>query len=49
MLEVVGAQVDNAWWWVTAGYTVVLGGILAYAAALGFRTRRARRRLDSLP
>ena len=44
----VGAQVDNAWWWVTAGYIIVLGGILVFAVLLGLRTRRARHRLDQL-
>lgn len=49
MSELVAAQVDDAWWWVTAGYIVVLGGILVFAVRLGVRTRRVRRSLDRLP
>ena len=48
MLEVVAAQVDNAWWYVAAAYTVVLGGVVGYVAALGVRIRRTRRQLDNL-
>jgi CcmD family protein len=36
------------WGWITFGYTVVYGGIAAYAAFLTGRYRKARRRLDGL-
>lgn len=47
MLELVGAQVDNAWVYVAVGYTIVLGGMAALVAMLGLRIRRARRTLES--
>ena len=47
MLELIGAQVDNAWLYVAVGYTIVLGGMAGLAAMLGLRIRRARRSLES--
>ena len=49
MLDVVAAQVDNAWWYVTVAYVVILGGMAAFVWTLGMRIRRARRALDQLP
>ncbi|MEE8386458.1 MAG: hypothetical protein V3S01_11135 [Dehalococcoidia bacterium] len=49
MFELVAAQVDGAWWYVAAGYTVVLGGMAVFGAALAIRIRRARRRLQKTP
>lgn len=34
------------WGWITFGYAVVYGGIVAYAAFLAGRHRKAQRRLD---
>ncbi|MDH3539755.1 MAG: hypothetical protein OEP52_07160 [Acidimicrobiia bacterium] len=48
MIDLVAAQVDNAWWYVTVAYIVILGGMAAFVAWLGFRTRRARRELEQL-
>ena len=48
MIDLVGAQVSNAWWYVTVAYTVILGGMAAFAGWLGFRLRRAHRELDQL-
>ena len=48
MLNVVAAQVDNAWWYVTAAYIIILGGMALYVGALGMRIRQARRALDQL-
>jgi hypothetical protein len=36
------------WGWITFGYIVVYGGIVAYAAFLAFRHRNAQRRLDGV-
>jgi hypothetical protein len=36
------------WSWITFGYVVVYGGIVAYATFLAARYRRAQRRLDGL-
>lgn len=43
------ATVDNAWWYVTAAYVIILGGIGVYVAGLGLRIRRAREALDDHP
>lgn len=48
MIDLIGAQVSNAWWYVTAAYSVILGGIAVFIGWLGFRLRRARRELDQL-
>lgn len=48
MGELVVAQVDNAWWYVTAAYVLILGGMAGFVAALGVRIRRARQALDEL-
>ncbi len=48
MIDLVGAQVDNAWWYVAVAYTIILGGMVAFIAWLGLRTRRVRRELDQL-
>lgn len=34
------------WGWITFGYAVVYGGIVAYAILLGVRYRRAQLRLE---
>ncbi|MEE9533674.1 MAG: hypothetical protein V3W06_04595 [Acidimicrobiia bacterium] len=49
MFELVAAQVAGAWWYVAAGYTVVLGGMAVFGVALALRIRRARRRLQNMP
>ncbi|MEE8491923.1 MAG: hypothetical protein V3S60_09785 [Acidimicrobiia bacterium] len=49
MFELVAAQVAGAWWYVAAGYTVVLGGMAVFGVALASRIRRARRRLQNTP
>ncbi len=49
MLELVAAQVAGAWWYVAAGYTVVLGGMAVFGVTLALRTRRARRQLQNMP
>ena len=49
VFELVAAQVDGAWWYVAAGYTVVLGGIAAFGVALALRIRRAKRQLQKTP
>jgi len=46
MLSLVAAQVDNAWWYVSSAYVIILGGMAVYVALLGLRIRRARRALD---
>ena len=48
MVDLVAAQVDNAWWYVTVAYVIILGGMAAFVAALGLRIRRVRRALDQL-
>ncbi len=48
MIDLVAAQVDNAWWYVAAAYVIILGGIVVFVAWLGIRTRRARRELEQL-
>ncbi len=49
MVDLVAAQVENAWWYVTAAYVIILGGMAVFVTALGIRIRRARRALDQLP
>ncbi len=49
MFELVAAQVAGAWWYVAAGYTVVLGGVALFGVALALRISRARRRLQNMP
>lgn len=49
MFELVAAQVAGAWWYVAAGYTVVLGGMAVFGVTLTLRIRRARRRLQNMP
>ena len=49
MFELVAAQVAGAWWYVAAGYTVVLGGMAVFGVALALRITRARRRLQVMP
>ena len=49
MFDLVALQVNGAWWYVAAGYTIVLGGMAVFGAALAFRIRRARRQLQQLP
>ncbi len=49
MFELVAAQVAGAWWYVAAGYTVVLGGVALFGVALALRIRRARRLLHNMP
>lgn len=41
-------NVDNAWWWVAAAYSIVLGGIAVYVGSIVLRIRRTRRQLDNL-
>lgn len=50
MIELVAQvnNVDNAWWYVTAAYIIILGGMAVFVAWLGLRTRRARRELEQL-
>ena len=48
MIDFFVAQVDNAFSYVIAAYTIVLGGLFAFLAWLGVRLRRARRELDQL-
>lgn len=48
MADIVAAQVDNAWLYVTVAYVLILGGMAAFVMVLGVRTRRARRALDQL-
>ena len=48
MVEPIVAQVDNAWWYVTVAYIVILGGMAAFVGLLGIRITRARRALDRL-
>lgn len=48
MIDLVVAQVSNAWWYVSVAYAVILGGMAAFAGWLGFRLRRAHRELDQL-
>ncbi len=48
MVEPIVAQVDNAWWYVTVAYVVILGGMAAFVGFLGFRINRVRRTLDRL-
>jgi len=38
----------SEWGWVIFGYTVVYGSLVAYVGWLGYRIRRARRRLLEL-
>ena len=49
VFELVAAQVNGAWWYVAAGYTIVLGGMAVFSASVAFRIRRARRRLQQMP
>ena len=49
MLDLVAGQVDGAWWYVAAGYIVVLGGMAVFGVALALRIRRAQRRLQKMP
>ncbi len=49
MFELVAAQVAGAWWYVGAGYTVVLGGMAVFGVTLTLRIRLARRRLHDMP
>ena len=49
MFELVAAQVAGAWWYVAAGYTVVLGGMALFGVALALRIRRIRRQLQEMP
>jgi len=48
MTDLLAAQVANAWWYVTAAYTIILGGMAVFMVWLGVRLRRARRELDQL-
>lgn len=48
MIHLVAAQVSNAWWYVAAAYTVILGGITLYVSWLGVRLQRAHRQLDQM-
>lgn len=48
MVDLVAAQVDNAWWYVSAAYVIILGGMAGFVAVLGLRVRRARQALDDL-
>lgn len=50
MLDLVAQvnNVDNAWWYVAFAYIIILGGMAAFVAWLGLRTRRARRELEQL-
>jgi len=49
MSALVAAQVDNAWWYVTAAYLIIFGGMAVFVVSIGLRTRRIRRELDQLP
>ncbi len=49
MIDLVAAQVDNAWWYVAAAYTIILGGMAVFVAWLGMRIRRAHKELEQLP
>ena len=48
MVEPIVGQVDNAWWYVTVAYVVILGGMAAFVGYLGHKINRARRALDRL-
>ena len=48
VFELVAAQVNGAWWYVAAGYTIVFGGMAVFGASVAFRIRRARRRLQQM-
>jgi hypothetical protein len=48
MIDLVAAQVSNAWWYVGVAYTVILGGMAMFIAWLRVRLRRAHRELDQL-
>lgn len=48
MTALVAAQVDNAWWYVTAAYLIIFGGMAVFIVSMGLRIRRARRELDQL-
>jgi CcmD family protein len=48
MIDLAAAQVSNAWWYVTAAYTIIFGGIVLYVSWLGVRLRRARRELNQI-
>ena len=48
MVEPIVAQVDNAWWYVTVAYVVILGGMAAFVGFLGLKITRVRRTLDRL-
>ena len=48
VFELVAAQVNGAWWYVAAGYTIVFGGMAVFGAGVAFRISWARRRLQQM-
>ncbi len=48
MIDLLVAQVSNAWWYVAAAYIIIFGGVAFFVGSLSVRLRRARRELDQL-